>query len=148
MVANGDIDSPQKAARVLAATGADALMIGRAAMGRPWLFREIGHFLQTGAELPSPAVAEVRNALLRHLNDHYRLYGEYTGVRNARKHINWYVASLPGGSLLRQRVNTMESATEQTQAVDAFFAGLQEAHARLPHPCATPSQEQALLLAA
>ena len=148
VVANGDIDSPQKAARVLAATGADALMIGRAAMGRPWLFREIGHFLQTGAELPSPAVAEVRNALLRHLNDHYRLYGEYTGVRNARKHINWYVASLPGGSLLRQRVNTMESATEQTQAVDAFFAGLQEAHARLPHPCATPSQEQALLLAA
>ncbi|MFV0600796.1 MAG: tRNA dihydrouridine synthase DusB [Brachymonas sp.] len=148
VVANGDIDSPQKAAHVLAATGADALMIGRAAMGRPWLFREIGHFLQTGAVLPPPAVAEVRNALLRHLDDHYSLYGEYTGVRNARKHINWYVASLLGGTLLRHRVNTMESAAEQMQAVDAFFLDLQETHTRLPESCAASCHEQALPLAA
>ncbi|MDO4769197.1 MAG: tRNA dihydrouridine synthase DusB [Brachymonas sp.] len=134
VVANGDIDSPQKAAWVLAHTGADALMVGRAAMGRPWLFREIAHHLQTGGFLPPPTVAEVRTALRAHLQDHYALYGEYTGVRSARKHIGWYAASLPGGSALRAQINGMEAAAAQMQAVDDFFARLQDAQPRLPEP--------------
>ena len=97
VVANGDIDSPQKAREVLAATGADAIMIGRAAQGRPWIFREIAHFLATGEQLAPPRVAEVKGWLLEHLDDHYRLYGEYAGVRSARKHIGWTVRGLPGG---------------------------------------------------
>ena len=124
VIANGDIDSPQKAARVLAATGADALMIGRAAMGRPWLFREIGHFLQTGAELPSPAVAEVHSALLRHLDDHYSLYGEYTGVRSARKHLGWYAQAFGAGELgsaFRRHINGVTSCEAQLRAVTDFF---------------------------
>ena len=148
VVANGDIDSPQKAAWVLRATGADALMVGRAAMGRPWLFREIGHYLQTGQLLPPPTVAEVRAALLHHLQDHYALYGEYTGVRSARKHIGWYAASLPGGSALREQINGIESAAAQMQAVDAFFASLQAAHTHLPAPDYTFCPDQAWLLAA
>ncbi len=89
VVANGDIDSPEKARQVLQATGADALMIGRAAQGRPWIFREVAHYLATGTHLAPPLVAEVQRALLEHLQDHYGLYGEYTGVRSARKHIGW-----------------------------------------------------------
>jgi tRNA-dihydrouridine synthase len=90
-VANGDIDSPAKARRVLRATGADALMIGRAAQGRPWIFREIAHFLATAAKLPPPATRRRARWLLEHLHDHYALYGERTGVRSARKHIGWAV---------------------------------------------------------
>ena len=148
VVANGDIDSPQKAASVLAHTGADALMVGRAAMGRPWLFREIGHYLQTGQLLVPPAVAEVRAALQRHLQDHYALYGEYTGVRSARKHIAWYAASLPGGDALRQHINGLESANEQMQAVDDFFAELQNRHVHLPASTQSARAEHAELLAA
>jgi tRNA-dihydrouridine synthase B len=99
VVANGDIDSPHKAAEVLAHTGADALMIGRAAQGRPWIFREIAHYLATGSLLAPPLVAEVRRLLLEHLQDHYALYGEFTGVRSARKHIGWYVRACPGRGL-------------------------------------------------
>ena len=126
VVANGDIDSPHKAARVLAQTGADAVMVGRAAMGRPWIFREIAHFLATGEELPPPRVAEVREALREHLHEHYGLYGEWSGVRSARKHIGWYVAALPGGEELRQAINRVEQAEQQWQQVDAWFARLEQ----------------------
>ncbi|WP_225781341.1 tRNA dihydrouridine synthase DusB [Xenophilus sp. Marseille-Q4582] len=124
VVANGDITGPHKARQVLAATGADALMIGRAAQGRPWIFREIGHFLATGDLLAPPRVAEVRQALLGHLREHYALYGEGTGVRSARKHIGWYVRALPGGEAFRDAMNRIEEAEAQWQAVDRFFAVL------------------------
>ncbi|SOY53831.1 tRNA-dihydrouridine synthase B [Cupriavidus taiwanensis] len=121
VVANGDITTPQKARQVLALTGADALMIGRAAQGRPWLFREIEHFLKTGEMLPSPEVAEIRAIMNAHLEDHYAFYGEFTGVRTARKHIAWYTRGLRGANLFRHRMNTLESTTEQLAAVNAFF---------------------------
>ena len=132
VVANGDIDSPAKALAVLRATGADALMIGRAAQGRPWLFREIAHFLATGRELAPPLVLEVRRALLAHLQDHYGLYGEHTGVRSARKHIGWYVRGLPGGEAFRQRMNRIDSAAVQWQVVADYFEELADTHERLP----------------
>ncbi|MBP9954090.1 MAG: tRNA dihydrouridine synthase DusB [Ottowia sp.] len=132
VVANGDIDSPAKALAVLRATGADALMIGRAAQGRPWIFREIAHFLATGRELAPPLVLEVRRALLAHLQDHYGLYGECTGVRSARKHIGWYVRGLPGGEAFRQRMNRIDSAAVQWQVVADYFEELADTHERLP----------------
>ena len=132
VVANGDIDSPAKARAVLAATGADALMIGRAAQGRPWIFREVAHFLATGQALAPPLVLEVRRALLGHLQDHYALYGESSGVRSARKHIGWYVRELPGGEAFRARMNAIETAAAQWQVVADFFDQLAAAHERLP----------------
>ena len=132
VVANGDIDSPHKAQAVLRATGADALMIGRAAQGRPWVFREIAHYLHTGALLAPPLVLEVRRALLAHLQDHYRLYGEFTGVRSARKHIGWYVRDLPGGDAFRARMNGIDSAPLQWQLVADYFEELADGHERLP----------------
>jgi len=109
VVANGDIDSPEKAREVLAATDADALMIGRAAQGRPWIFREIAHFLETGEHLPAPEVLQAKAWLLEHLHEHYGLYGEYAGVRTARKHIGWAVRALPGGEGFRARMNTLDT---------------------------------------
>ncbi len=132
VVANGDITSPEKARDVLAATGADAIMIGRAAQGRPWIFREIGHFLATGEHLAPPLVAEVRRLLLDHLHDHYSLYGELTGVRSARKHIAWYLRALPGGEAFRQRINTIEDAAAQWQAVADHLDALGQQMDRLP----------------
>ena len=132
VVANGDITSPEKARDVLAATGADAVMIGRAAQGRPWIFREIGHFLATGEHLAPPLVAEVRRLLLDHLQDHYHLYGELTGVRSARKHIAWYLRALPGGEALRQHINTIEAAATQWQAVADYLDALGQQMDRLP----------------
>ena len=132
VVANGDIDSPHKAQAVLRATGADALMIGRAAQGRPWIFREIAHYLNTGALLAPPLVLEVRRALLAHLQDHYGLYGEFTGVRSARKHIGWYVRDLPGGDAFRARMNGIDSAPLQWQLVADYFEELADGHERLP----------------
>jgi tRNA-dihydrouridine synthase B len=132
VVANGDIDSPQKAAAVLAATGADALMIGRAAMGQPWVFREIAHFLAHGTHLAPPLVVEVKRLLLEHLQDHYSLYGEFTGVRSARKHIGWYVAGLPGGVQFRARMNELEDTQGQMLAVAEFFEALAQRSDRLP----------------
>ncbi|MBY0454084.1 MAG: tRNA dihydrouridine synthase DusB [Burkholderiaceae bacterium] len=132
VVANGDISSPEKARDVLAATGADALMIGRAAQGRPWIFREIGHFLATGQHLPPPRVAEVRQLLLEHLQDHYRLYGEASGVRSARKHIAWYVRALPGGEVFRQHINTLDHSSAQWQAVADYLGALADQMERLP----------------
>ena len=117
---------------MLAATGADALMIGRAAQGRPWIFREIAHHLATGETLAPPLVLQVRRALLAHLQDHYALYGEHTGVRSARKHIGWYVRELPGGDDLRRRINAIDHAASQWQAVADYFEELAERHERLP----------------
>jgi tRNA-dihydrouridine synthase B len=132
VVANGDVTSPRKAREVLAATGADAVMIGRAAQGRPWIFREVVHFLATGTELAPPLVAEVQRALLAHLQDHYALYGEYTGVRSARKHIAWYVRALPGGEAFRADMNEIEDSASQLAAVAAFFDALGARMDRLP----------------
>jgi tRNA-dihydrouridine synthase B len=121
VVANGDIDSPQKARRVLQITGADAVMVGRAAQGRPWIFREIDHFLRTGSLLPSPMISEVRQLMAHHLRAHYAFYGDYLGVRTARKHIGWYVRDLDGGEAFRQGMNQIEDCDTQLAAVDAFF---------------------------
>ena len=132
VVANGDITSPEKARAVLRATGADALMIGRAAQGRPWIFREIAHYLDTGVHLAPPLVAEVRRLLLEHLQEHYALYGEYTGVRSARKHIGWAVRTLPGGEAFRAAMNTLDSADAQLRALDSFFERLADLHPVLP----------------
>ena len=132
VVANGDINSPEKAREVLRLTGADALMIGRAAQGRPWIFREIGHFLATGTPLAPPLVAEVKRLLLDHLQDHYALYGEYTGVRSARKHIGWYVKTLPGGEAFRARMNALEDCRAQVQAVSDYFDELGVHMDRMP----------------
>jgi tRNA-dihydrouridine synthase B len=121
VVANGDITTPDKAKFVLDYTGADAVMIGRAAQGRPWICREIDYFLRTGDYLPPPLVDEVRELMNEHLPAHYAFYGEYLGVRTARKHIGWYVEDLPGGEEFRQRMNRLESTAEQLAAVDDFF---------------------------
>ena len=121
IVANGDIDTPAKARAVLAATGADAIMIGRAAQGRPWLFREIAHFLETGELLPPPRIAEIRQVMNEHLEDHYAFYGEFTGVRTARKHIGWYTRGLSGANAFRHRMNTLDTTRDQLVAVNAFF---------------------------
>lgn len=122
VVANGDIDSPRKAKQVLDYTRADAIMIGRAAQGRPWIFREIEHFLQTGRELPEPSVEEMRAVLVRHLRDLHAFYGEHSGVRIARKHVGWYTRNLAGAGTFRENMNKLESAQAQLDAVDAFFA--------------------------
>jgi tRNA-dihydrouridine synthase B len=132
VVVNGDIASPQQAVAALRASGADALMVGRAAQGRPWIFREIAHYLSTGQQLPPPTVAEVRGWLLEHLQAHYSLYGEYTGVRSARKHIGWYVRALPQGESFRQRMNGIEQAEQQWLAVREYFDELAIQHTRLP----------------
>lgn len=121
VVANGDITTPEKARQVLAQTGADAIMIGRAAQGRPWIFREVEHFLRTGEKLAPPAIAEVRLLMDEHLRAHYDFYGEYLGVRTARKHIGWYVRDLIGGEAFRQRMNTLTDCKEQLAAVNDFF---------------------------
>lgn len=132
VVANGDIDSPEKAREVLARTGADALMIGRAAQGRPWIFREIAHFLATGEHLPAPEVQQAKQWLLEHLDEHYGLYGEHTGVRTARKHIGWAVRALPGGESFRAFMNTLETSDSQVRAVTDWFDQLAGTHHRLP----------------
>lgn len=121
VVANGDIRTPEKAREVLEHTGADAVMIGRAAQGRPWIFREIEYFLVTGRHLPEPTVEEIRTIMLGHLHNLYDFYGEHTGVRVARKHISWYSKGQPGGSVFRDRVNRVESTAEQLALIDAFF---------------------------
>ena len=131
VVANGDISSGEKARDVLAYTGADAVMLGRVAQGRPWIFREVVHFLATGTQLAPPLVMDVKRLLLDHLQDHYELYGEFTGVRSARKHIGWYVMSLPGGQAFRAHMNGLVSAQAQLGAVSDFFDGLGNAADRM-----------------
>ncbi len=122
VVANGDITTPEQAQRVLQQTKADAVMIGRAAQGRPWICGEIDHFLRTGTHLPPPLVNDVRALMDEHLRAHYAFYGEFLGVRTARKHIGWYVRDLIGGEIFRQQMNVMDDCEEQLAAVDAFFA--------------------------
>ena len=134
-----------KAREVLAATGADAVMIGRAAQGRPWIFREVVHYLATGTQLAPPLVAEVRRLLLDHLDDHYSLYGEFTGVRSARKHIGWYVKGLPGGDEFRKRMNAIEDSAEQLRAVALFFDELGATTDRMPRTMIRDNNEEEVL---
>jgi tRNA-dihydrouridine synthase B len=142
VVANGDIDSPRKARAVLAHTGADALMIGRAAQGRPWIFREIAHFLATGRDLAAPTVAEAALWLGEHLRDHHALYGQASGVRSARKHIGWALRELPGGQAFRAEMNLIDDGAAQLRAVGEWFARLAERHERLPRPVAAANDDQ------
>ena len=121
VVANGDVDTAQKARRVFEATGADAIMIGRAAQGRPWIFREIDHYLRTGSVAAAPTVAEVRQWLLEHLDEHYRFYGENMGVRTARKHLAWYTRRLAGGRQFCQDMNRLQRCDEQRHALEQFL---------------------------
>jgi tRNA-dihydrouridine synthase B len=126
VVANGDVDSPEAARRVLAHTGADAVMVGRAAQGRPWIFREMAHYLATGEHLPPPTRTELRTWMLDHLREHHALYGERTGVRSARKHLAWYAKAFGDvppalAEAFRQRINAVEAADVQLAAVHDFF---------------------------
>jgi tRNA-dihydrouridine synthase B len=124
VVANGDITTPEKAKEVLEFTGADAIMIGRAAQGRPWIFREINHYLATGTHLQLPEVAEIHHVLIKHLHDLYQFYGEYSGVRIARKHISWYTKGLVGSAGFRHAMNQLQSTDQQLSAVNEFFSEL------------------------
>jgi len=121
VIANGDITSPEKARFVLDRTGADAIMIGRAAQGRPWVFREIDHFLKTGRHLTEPSTSEVRDIMLGHLGQLYEFYGEHTGIRMARKHISWYSKGHPHGAVFRDKINRVESAELQLEMTKYFF---------------------------
>jgi tRNA-dihydrouridine synthase B len=142
VVANGDIDTPEKAKFVLQATGADAIMIGRAAQGRPWIFREVEHYLRIGEHLPAPTVAEVRVLMDEHLRAHYAFYGDYLGVRTARKHIGWYVRDLIGGESFRRQMNMLEDCAQQLAAVDRFFASQADYGERLQYAsCSEPAAE-------
>ena len=131
IIANGDITTPEKARFVLQQTGADAVMIGRAAQGRPWLFREIEYFLKTGTHLPAPEVGEIHRVLRAHVHELYGFYGEHTGLRVSRKHISWYTKGLAGSAQFRHRMNQLESIAEQLAAVDDFFAGQAQQGTRL-----------------
>ncbi len=122
IIANGDIDTPEKAKLVLEHTGADAVMIGRAAQGRPWLFREIEHFLKTGKRLPPPQITDIHGVLLGHMQELYHFYGEHNGLRVARKHISWYTKGLAGSAQFRHHMNQLESTSGQLAAVDNFFS--------------------------
>ncbi len=124
IIANGDINTPERAAAVLSQTGADGLMIGRAAQGRPWIFREILYFLQTGHYLPPPTVTEIHQVLMQHLDDLYDFYGEYSGCRIARKHIAWYTQGLHDSNAFRQAMYTCESTQTQARFVDGYFRQL------------------------
>ena len=124
VIANGDIDTPERVKQVLDYTQADAVMIGRAAQGRPWMFGEVSHYLKTGERLPPPEVAEIHRVLVAHLRGLYAFYGEHIGVRVARKHISWYTKGLAGSAAFRQAMNQLQTAAEQLAAVDEFFAQL------------------------
>jgi tRNA-dihydrouridine synthase B len=133
VIANGDIDSPHKAAQVLKHTGADAVMIGSAAQGRPWLFREIEHYLATGSLLPAPQVGEIHAVLREHLADLYSFYGEDTGVKIARKHISWYTKGLVGAAQFRHAMNRLPGVADQLAATDEFFLGRAAVSERLEY---------------
>ena len=131
VIANGDIDSPKKAKFVLDYTGADGIMIGRAAQGRPWIFREIEHYLKTGSELPPPLVSEIHQVLIAHLRDLYAFYGADTGVKIARKHISWYTKGLAGSASFRHAMNMLPNIEEQLAAVNRFFEQQAQRHQHL-----------------
>jgi tRNA-dihydrouridine synthase B len=124
VIANGDVQTPEDAKRVLELTGADGVMVGRAAQGRPWLFREISHYLETGERLAPPPAREMGAVLVEHLDGLYDLYGHEHGARVARKHIGWTVRALPGGEALRSTVNTLHVADAQRAAVHDYFERL------------------------
>src|SRR5437899_3915988 len=148
VIANGDIDAPEKAREVLASTGADAIMVGRAAQGRPWIFREIRYYLDRGERLAPPAAEEIRRIILGHLADHYDFYGEFSGVRIARKHLGWYAEGLTGGEAFRYEVNRLETSAAQIAATNRFFDRLAAKADRLDHmpaaAAAAPWVEEAL----
>jgi tRNA-dihydrouridine synthase B len=133
VIANGDIDSPERVKLVLEHTRADAVMIGRAAQGRPWMFREISHFLATGMHMPPPEVDEIHRVLVAHLEELYAFYGEHTGVRVARKHISWYTKGLAGSAAFRHAMNQLQTCAEQRAAVDEFFDELAQRGWRLQY---------------
>ena len=133
VIANGDIDTPERVKQVLEHTHADAVMIGRAAQGRPWMFREVTHYLETGERLPPPEVSEIHRVLVHHLDDLYSFYGEHTGVRVARKHISWYTKGLAGSAAFRHAMNQLQTGAEQLAAVNAFFAELAAQGQRLQY---------------
>ncbi len=143
VIANGDITSPQKARFVLDHTGADGVMIGRAAQGRPWIFREIEHFLKTGEVLPPPRVDEIHRVMVAHIEDLYGFYGIERGLRVARKHISWYTKGLVGSAQFRHAMNQLETVAEQRAAIDTFFAGLGDQCERLVYGEDTETAELA-----
>ncbi|KGM57407.1 tRNA-dihydrouridine synthase B [Lysobacter arseniciresistens ZS79] len=124
VMANGDVDSPRKAREVLDYTGCDAVLVGRAAQGRPWIFREIAHYLATGETLPEPTLAEVRDLLLGHLEHLHEFYGEVSGVRIARKHLGWYAKDRPENAAFRAVVNRADSAEAQLRLTRDYFDAL------------------------
>lgn len=131
LIANGDITTPEKAKHVLDYTGADAVMIGRAAQGRPWIFREIAHYLNTGTHMLAPTVEEIHAVMLEHLHDLYDFYGDLTGMRMARKHISWYTKGLAGSAAFRHSMNTLQTIELQLQAINDFFSELKVKNERL-----------------
>src|SRR5882672_2561515 len=131
VIANGDITTPEEAKQVLEYTGADGIMVGRAAQGRPWIFREIAHYLATGEKLPPPLVSEIHTVLIAHLHDLYSFYGVERGVKVARKHISWYTKGLAGSASFRHRMNQLENCEEQLAAVNGFFEQLGHEDSRL-----------------
>lgn len=133
VIANGDITTPEKAKHILAYTKADAIMIGRAAQGRPWIFREINHYLTTGQHLQAPEVVEIHQVLINHLYDLYDFYGEYSGVRIARKHISWYTKGLIGSASFRHAMNQLQTSDQQLSETNIFFSKLAEENQRLSY---------------
>jgi len=124
VVANGDVTSAKKAEQVLDYTGADAIMVGRGAQGRPWIFREINHYLETGQELPEPSMEEVRSILLGHVEELHKFYGDFMGVRIARKHVSWYMQMHDQEKTFRSKFNGLESTAEQFEALTRYFDNL------------------------
>jgi tRNA-dihydrouridine synthase B len=133
IIANGDITTPEKAKFVLDYTGADAVMIGRAAQGRPWIFREIEYYLSTGAHMPAPEVNEIRSVMLAHLHDLYDFYGDLTGMRVARKHISWYTKGLKDSANFRHAMNQLQTIDSQLAAINDFFNHLQQQNMRIQY---------------
>ncbi len=147
LIANGDITTSEKAKFVLEKTGADAVMIGRAAQGRPWIFREIEHFLSTGRHMQLPEVSEIHSVMLEHLNDLYAFYGELTGMRVARKHISWYTKGLVGSANFRHNMNQLQTIEAQLDAINEFFAQLQQQNSRLQYADELPEKLKEALAA-
>ena len=142
VIANGDIGTPQKAREVLDLTGCDGVMIGRAAQGRPWIFREIEHYLATGREMAPPLCSEILDVLKAHVADLHAFYGEETGLRIARKHISWYTKGLAGSAYFRHAMNRLQTVGEQFDAVERFFGTLAEDGERLRYSEVNEEQQE------
>ena len=133
LIANGDITTPEKAKYVLEYTGADGVMIGRAAQGRPWIFREIEHYLATGEHMPPPEVSEIRSVMLGHIHDLYEFYGDLSGMRVARKHISWYTKGLKDSANFRHAMNQLQTIDDQLAAINDFLNGLEQQNSRIQY---------------